>query len=74
MLNAHWLALIQTKVGADRGAHCPVGGARTVHVAPGTMEDSLPDAIPEAEIAADRDELQAQADEALRAHLTGARS
>lgn len=39
-----------------------------------TMEDALPDAIPEAEIAADRDEFQAQADEALRAHLTGARS
>lgn len=136
VLNAHWLALIQTKVGlelqgrvlainqmmamsampfgfvavgplsdwvgrhADRGALGAledllqlgsVAGIGLTLVVTGaliagwgllglglpalrTMEDALPDAIPDAEIAKDRDELQARADEAHQAHLTASRS
>lgn len=136
VLNAHWLALIQTKVGlelqgrvlainqmmamsampfgfvavgplsdwvgrhADSGALGAledllqlgaVAGVGLTLVLAGaliagwgllglglpalrTMEDALPDAIPDAEIASDRDELQARADEALREHLTTSRT
>lgn len=136
MLNAHWLALIQTKVGLELqgrvlainqmmamsampfgflavgplsdwvGRHTdsgalgaledllqlgPVAGVGLTLVLAGaliagwgllglglpalrTMEDALPDAIPDAEIAGDRDELQARADEVLRAHLTASRT
>ncbi|WP_114907069.1 non-ribosomal peptide synthetase/MFS transporter [Ornithinimicrobium murale] len=135
VLNAHWLALLQTKVGlelqgrvlainqmmamsampfgflvvgplsgwvgrqADNGPLGamegllqlgPVAGVGLTLVVTGaliacwgvlglclpalrSMEDALPDAIPDAEIAEDRDELQAQADEALRAHLSATR-
>ncbi len=131
VLNAHWLSLIQTKVGlelqgrvlavnqmvamstmplgflaagpfsdwtnsatADGGPLAPlaaaldlgsgahiaiavllIGVATTVWGVIGLatptlrrMEDDLPDAVPDAIIAADRDELQAQADEALARH------
>ncbi|USQ80832.1 amino acid adenylation domain-containing protein [Ornithinimicrobium faecis] len=136
VLNAHWLALIQTKVGlelqgrvlainqmlamstmpfgflvvgplsdwvGDRAGGGPLGaledalhlgsvaGVGLTLVATGvlitvwgvlgmsvsalrTMEDALPDALPDAEIADDRDELQAQADEALRQHLATSRT
>ena len=136
VLNAHWLALIQTKVGLELqgrvlainqmmamstmpigflvvgplsdwvGAHTDQGvlgalegqlhlgsaaGVGVTLVLTGvlitawgvlglcvpalrTMEDALPDAIPDAEIVEDRDELQARADEALRLHLAASQS